>query len=33
MDSVAPKSLVIYDGPDMRVLNKKNKAAMVDFQI
>jgi serine O-acetyltransferase len=35
MDSVAPNSLVIYDGLDMRVLNKpdrKNKAAM-DFQI
>jgi serine O-acetyltransferase len=35
MDSVAPHSLVIYDGLDMRVLNKsdrKNKAAM-DFQI
>jgi serine O-acetyltransferase len=35
MDSVAPHSLVIYDGLDMRVLNKsdlkKNKA--VDFQI
>jgi serine O-acetyltransferase len=33
MDSVAPKSLVIYDGLDMRVLNKKNKTTMVDFQI
>ena len=35
MDSVAPHSLVIYDGLDMRVLNKadrKNKA-VVDFQI
>jgi serine O-acetyltransferase len=35
MDSVAPHSLVIYDGLDMRVLSKadrKNKAAM-DFQI
>jgi hypothetical protein len=32
---VAPHSLVIYDGLDMRVLNKsdrKNKAA-IDFQI
>jgi serine O-acetyltransferase len=33
MDSVAPKSLVVYDGLDMRVLNKKNKTAVVDFQI
>jgi serine O-acetyltransferase len=35
MDSVAPHSLVIYDGLDMRVLSnsdRKNKAAM-DFQI
>jgi serine O-acetyltransferase len=35
MDSVAPHSLVIYDGLDMRVLNKsdrKNKTT-VDFQI
>jgi serine O-acetyltransferase len=33
MDSVAPKSLVIYGGLDMRVLNKTNKTAVVDFQI
>ena len=33
MDSVAPNSLVIYDGLDMRVLNKKNKTTVVDFQI
>lgn len=33
MNSVAPKSLVIYDGLDMRVLNKANKAAVLDFQI
>jgi serine O-acetyltransferase len=34
MDSVAPKSLVIYDGLDMRVLNKaEKKKAAVDFQI
>jgi len=33
MDSVAPHSLVIYDGLDMRVLNKKNSNAAVDFQI
>jgi serine O-acetyltransferase len=33
MNSVAPKSLVIYDGLDMRVLNKANKTAVVDFQI
>ena len=33
MDSVAPKSLVIYDGLDMRVLNKRNKTTVVDFQI
>ena len=33
MDSVAPESLVIYDGLDMRVLNKKNPKAAVDFQI
>ncbi len=32
MDSVAPNSLVIYDGLDMRVLNKEKKGA-VDFQI
>jgi serine O-acetyltransferase len=33
MDSVAPNSLVIYDGLDMRVLNKADRAAKVDFQI
>ncbi len=33
MDSVAPNSLVIYDGLDMRVLNKADKHAIVDFQI
>ncbi len=34
MDSVAPNSLVIYDGLDMRVLNKADKhGPAVDFQI
>jgi serine O-acetyltransferase len=33
MDSVAPNSLVIYDGLDMRVLNKSDKKTAVDFQI
>ena len=33
MDSVAPNSLVIYDGLDMRVLNKTDKKTAVDFQI
>jgi serine O-acetyltransferase len=33
MDSVAPNSLVIYDGLDMRVLSKKDKKTTVDFQI
>ena len=33
MDSVAPNSLVIYDGLDMRVLNKNEKKATADFQI
>ena len=33
MDSVAPNSLVVYDGLDMRVLNKADKKATVDFQI
>jgi serine O-acetyltransferase len=33
MDSVAPNSLVIYDGLDMRVLNKADKKTNVDFQI
>ena len=33
MDSVAPNSLVIYDGLDMRVLNKADRNTAVDFQI
>jgi serine O-acetyltransferase len=33
MDSVAPNSLVIYDGLDMRVLSKLDKKTVVDFQI
>ena len=33
MDSVAPKSLVVYDSPDMRVLNRAKKTTGVDFQI
>ncbi len=33
MESVAPNSLVIYDGLDMRVLNKKESKSTVDFQI
>jgi serine O-acetyltransferase len=33
MDSVAPNSLVIYDGLDMRVLNKADKKTGLDFQI
>jgi len=33
MDSVAPHSLVIYDGLDMRVLNKLDLNAALDFQI
>ncbi|MDD5139821.1 MAG: serine O-acetyltransferase [Verrucomicrobiales bacterium] len=33
MDSVAPNSLVIYDGLDMRVLSKADKQTTVDFQI
>ncbi|MDE3066593.1 MAG: serine acetyltransferase [Verrucomicrobiota bacterium] len=33
MDSVAPNSLVIYDGLDMRVLNKADKNAALDYQI
>jgi serine O-acetyltransferase len=33
MDSVAPNSLVIYDGLDMRVLNKSDKKVVADFQI
>ena len=33
MESVAPKSLVIYGALDMRVLNRTNKTTMLDFQI
>jgi serine O-acetyltransferase len=33
MESVAPNSLVIYDGLDMRVLSKSDKKTTVDFQI
>jgi serine O-acetyltransferase len=33
MDSVQPNSLVIYDGLDMRVLDKSKKSQVVDFQI
>jgi serine O-acetyltransferase len=33
MNSVAPNSLVIYDGLDMRVLNKADKKTSTDFQI
>ena len=33
MDSVAPNSLVIYDGLDMRVLSKAEKNTTIDFQI
>jgi serine O-acetyltransferase len=33
MESVAPNSLVIYDGLDMRVLNKADRNTAVDFQI
>ena len=33
MDSVAPNSLVIYDGLDMRVLSKTDKKSSGDFQI
>ncbi len=33
MDSVAPNSLVIYDGLDMRVMSKSDKRAVLDFQI
>jgi serine O-acetyltransferase len=33
MESVQPNSLVIYDGLDMRVLNKAEKSAVIDFQI
>lgn len=33
MESVSPNSLVIYDGLDMRVLNKADKKTFVDYQI
>ena len=33
MDSVEPHSLVIYDGLDMRVLNKQEKAKASDYRI
>lgn len=33
MDSVQPNSLVIYDGLDMRVLDKSRRTAAIDFQI
>ncbi len=33
MNSVNPNSLVIYDGLDMRVLNKADKQTALDFQI
>ncbi|MBU6409818.1 MAG: serine O-acetyltransferase [Verrucomicrobia bacterium] len=33
MDSVAPRSLVIYDGLDMRVLSKADAKTGLDFQI
>lgn len=33
MNSVAPNSLVIYDGLDVRVLNKTRKKTTLDFQI
>jgi serine O-acetyltransferase len=33
MESVRPNSLVIYDGLDMRVLDKANKSTVIDFQI
>lgn len=33
MESVAPNSLVIYDGLDMRVLDKTEKKTVSDFQI
>jgi serine O-acetyltransferase len=33
MESVQPNSLVIYDGLDMRVLDKTQKNAALDFQI
>lgn len=33
MESVQPNSLVIYDGLDMRVLNKSERSTAIDFQI
>ncbi|MGH7953789.1 MAG: serine O-acetyltransferase [Limisphaerales bacterium] len=33
MESVAPNSLVIYDGLDMRVMSKADKKTATDFQI
>lgn len=33
MESVQPNSLVIYDGLDMRVLNKTDRSTAIDFQI
>lgn len=33
MESVQPNSLVIYDGLDMRVLDKASKGSVIDFQI
>src|SRR5579859_3791939 len=33
MESVKPNSLVIYDGLDMRVLDKAAKNTVIDFQI
>ena len=33
MDSVQPNSLVVYDGLDMRVLNKADRGTAIDFQI
>lgn len=33
MDSVAPNSLVVYDGLDMRVLDKSERKTILDFQI
>ena len=33
MESVAPNSLVIYDGLDMRVLSKANRQTALDYQI
>jgi hypothetical protein len=35
MDSVAPNSVVLYDAPKVRVLNKSDRKGkgLVDFQI